>query len=329
MFTRPVNLRALVLCLLVVAGLGYAIATSTLRYRPETGVAPAARADLQPVYEVQLPRIESARSVAESPVAMEAPPGRASVASSGPDIAPSATPGVAFAYRYGFQLPGARIVEVQEQHARACEQLGVHRCRITGMQYRVGDGRAIEAMLAVKLQPDIARRFGRAASEVVARAEGMLVESDIGGSDADTAIRSSTRDIAAMREELRRIEQRLSAGQSESARDPLIFEARQLRRSIAAAEAGREDQQESLVTTPMVFGYAGTAPPVAERAPSIADAADRAFSAFAHAASIVAILLVTLLPWALVALLAWLVTKMVMRWRQPQEIAPAESLEAA
>ena len=54
-----------------------------------------------------------------------------------PGIAPSAAPGVAFNYRYAFRLPGERISAVQEQHAAACEKLGLDRCRITGMRYRL------------------------------------------------------------------------------------------------------------------------------------------------------------------------------------------------
>src|SRR5881628_1327936 len=48
-------------------------------------------------------------------------------------IAPTAAPGVAFNYKYAFRLPAERITAVQEEHAEACEKLGVARCRITGL----------------------------------------------------------------------------------------------------------------------------------------------------------------------------------------------------
>ena len=41
---------------------------------------------------------------------------RASVAG-GPNVGPTAAPGVAFNYRYAFRLPAERIAQVQEQHA--------------------------------------------------------------------------------------------------------------------------------------------------------------------------------------------------------------------
>ena len=48
----------------------------------------------------------------------------------GPDVAPSAAPGVAFDYSYTFRLADDRIAKVQEEHAAACETLGIQRCRI-------------------------------------------------------------------------------------------------------------------------------------------------------------------------------------------------------
>src|SRR6187551_3520256 len=72
-------------------------------------------------------------------------------ASSEPRVSASAAPGVAFNYRYAFELPALRIAAVQEEHAQACEKLGLSRCRITGMRYRLISERDIEAMLDFKL----------------------------------------------------------------------------------------------------------------------------------------------------------------------------------
>ena len=78
-----------------------------------------------------------------------------------PGISPTAAPGVAFNYRYAFRLAGERISAIQEQHAAACEKRGIARCRITGMTYRLIGNRDIEATLAFKLDPTIAREFGK------------------------------------------------------------------------------------------------------------------------------------------------------------------------
>src|SRR5215213_5832974 len=65
-----------------------------------------------------------------------------------PSVGPTAAPGVAFDYRYAFRLPGENIGRVQEEHAQACEKMGVELCRITAMTYRDnGEGR-VEAQLA-------------------------------------------------------------------------------------------------------------------------------------------------------------------------------------
>jgi len=103
-------------------------------------------------------------------------------------IAVTAAPGVAFSYHYAFRLPSARIAAAQEAHAQACEKLGIARCRITGMRYRLLGENNVEAMLAFKLDPAIARAFGKNGIGVVEAAQGTLVDAEITGTDAGAEI---------------------------------------------------------------------------------------------------------------------------------------------
>ena len=231
----------------------------------------------------------------------------------GPDVAPTAAPGIAFNYRYNFRLPAQRVSDVQEQHARTCEQIGPNRCRITGMRYRFVNERDIEGYLAFQLDPAIARRFGRVGVEAVTRAEGMLVESEIGSADAGRNIRNATRSIAQMNADLRRIEQRLTAGNlSSEERSQLEYQADELRRSIRSAGDTREDEQQSLATTPVVFNYGSghLGENLNEQRPSIARAAEQAGDNFLWGLTILFILAVTLAPWLLLGLLAWMLVRL-------------------
>ena len=238
-----------------------------------------------------------------------------SAMSAGPDVSPTAAPGVAFNYRYAFRLPAQRIAEVQELHARTCEQLGINRCRITGMRYRVVNDRDIQAMLAFKLEPTLARRFGRAGVEAVANAEGMLVDAEISGTDVGTSIRAAGRSIAEMEEELRRLEARIAQrGTSAGDKSQLEYEAQQLRQRIRAARETRTEQQESLATTPMVFEYgSGEFVPQFDTRPSFRRAAGRALDNFIQGVTILFIVLVTLLPWVLAGLLVWWLVRLILR----------------
>ena len=174
----------------------------------------------------------------------------------GPNVGPSPAPGVAFNYRYAFRLAAPRIAEVQERHAQMCERLTVAHCRITGMRYRVVNDRDIEAMLALKVDPAVARLFGREAVGTVVQSEGMLTESEISGTDVGTAIRDAGRDIAEMEAELARREARLrQAGLAAGERSQLDYDIQQLRQQIRAAGESRDQQQESLANTPMTFRY--------------------------------------------------------------------------
>jgi hypothetical protein len=246
--------------------------------------------------------------VPPSPVADSASAGRSAIDVPGapPEIAPTAAPGVAFNYRYAFRLGADRIAGVQEAHAQACERLTVARCRITGMLYRLAGPDRIEARLELKLDPAIARRFGRESGAAVARAGGLLTESEISGVDVGGAIRTAGRDIAELTTDLARIEARLRGLRADSPeRATLDFQIERLRARIAALRDSSEAQQESLATTPMVFQYQadGAAAGPGERQ-TVAEAAARAGDNFLGGVTILLIVLVTLLPWAFAALLA-------------------------
>ena len=82
-----------------------------------------------------------------SPPPVVATSARMADQSGGPNVAVTAAPGVAWAYRYAYRLPNARIQAVQEEHAAMCERLGVARCRITGMHYALVNETDIQGSL--------------------------------------------------------------------------------------------------------------------------------------------------------------------------------------
>ena len=238
-------------------------------------------------------------------VAEEAASTDASAPGAPPMIGPSAAPGVAFNYRYAFRLPRARIAAVQEQHALACEKLGLDRCRITGMRYRLMGEEDVVAMLAFKLDPAMAREFGKRGIEAVTRAEGMLIDSEITGEDAGADIQAATRNEGQLSEELRRIEQQLArtrAGSAEAAE--LQAQAERIRESMRATRATRAERQESLAKTPMVFNYgSGDVIPGFDTRSSLRTAFDRASENFVGGVAAMVVITVTLLPWILLGLL--------------------------
>ena len=112
----------------------------------------------------------------------------------GPNVAPTAAPGVAFNYRYAFRLaapsasPRCRSSMRSSASGSASPAAGSPAC--TTASSTTDD---IEAMLAFKLDPAIARQFGRDGVDAVAAADGMLTESEISGTDVGTAIRAAGR----------------------------------------------------------------------------------------------------------------------------------------
>jgi len=224
----------------------------------------------------------------------------------GPNVSPTAAPGVAFNYHYAFRLAAPRIAEVQEQHAQLCERLTVARCRITGMHYRVVNDRDIEAMLAFKLDPAVARHFGREGVQAVVRAEGMLTESRITGTDVGTGIDAANRSLADLQADLARIEERLRAGVPAAERARLDEEARILRDRIRDLRDNRDAQRQSLANTPMVFNYgSGDLSPGFDQRHSFRRAWETALENVSGVGLGLFVILVTLLPWIALGLLAW------------------------
>jgi hypothetical protein len=266
--------------------------------------------------------VEEEPAAADASASMESGSGRAAQP---PMVGPSAAPGVAFNYRYAFRLPGERISAVQEQHAQACEKLGLDRCRITGMRYRMLGEEDVEAMLAFKLDPAIARQFGKNGIEAVTRAEGMLVDSEITGEDAGADIAATRRSEAQLAEDLGRIEQQLARARGGSERAELQAQADRIRESIRANRATRAERQESLAKTPVVFNYgSGEVVPGFDTRSSLGAALDRAGENFIAGIAAMLVILLTLLPWALLAaLLFWLFHRLKTSWERRRDLAAA------
>lgn len=257
-------------------------------------------------------------------VAEGAPPPPAD-ARMAPGISVTAAPGVAFNYNYAFRLPNARISAVQEAHAQACEKLGIDRCRITGMRYTVRDEDDISAMLAFKLDPGLARAFGKDGIAAIEKAEGMLVDAEITGTDAGGAITQSQRDSDRLRARLTEIDAQLrQAGRRAEERTELAREAADLRARLAAASSDRDAARASLATTPMVFAYnSGNA----ISGNPLRGAFTTASAAFITILSGLIVVIGVLLPWLILGGLAWLALRPLWRrWRRSEMVASTPAL---
>ncbi|MGI8612024.1 MAG: hypothetical protein ACR2KH_07135 [Sphingomicrobium sp.] len=235
----------------------------------------------------------------------------------GPNISVSAAPGVAFNYRYAYRLPNARISAAQEAHASMCEKLGITRCRITGMRYSLVNERDVSASLELKLDPAVARSFGKDATKVVIDAEGMLVDQQISGTDAGASIERANRGRAELQDELDRVNRELARpGLSNVVRDRLLSEAQSLRSQIRALGEQKKADEESLATTPMAFYYgSGKAIPGFDEATPLTDAFTRAGYILLSTIGFLIVAVAALLPWLLLAgLLYWVYRRNRHRW---------------
>ncbi|MBC2778449.1 DUF4349 domain-containing protein [Parasphingopyxis marina] len=250
----------------------------------------------------------------EAPMAESAPEEMAASRADGaPGIAPTAAPGVAFNYRYAFRLPNNEIASVQERHAAACEELGLDRCRITGMRYRLVNESDVSASLEFRLDPAIARAFGRDAGAVVAEAEGMIVDAEISGIDEGANIARAERERARIQEDIRQLEARLATpGLSEGERVQLTQQLERMTQSRRSNEDRVEASEESLATTPMVFQYgSGDIVPGFDSRTPMRDAFRESGTLFFGSIAVFIIAFGLLLPWAFAAFIVWLIVRRV------------------
>jgi hypothetical protein len=238
-----------------------------------------------------------------------------------PGIPASVAPNLAFEYRYAFKLPDAKIGAVQEEHAEACEVLGSARCQIVDYRYAQAKENDVEAMLAFKLDPAIARKFGRDAIASVEKAEGVLADGNVTGSNVGGQIEDSQGRSALLQAQLERLEKRLAIkGLPAKERASLQDRAEEIRRELDNEGEGRRQGEVKLAMTPVQFTYTsdGGVPGFGKDNP-FASAFDVTANSFATMISFVLLVGGAVLPWALLLGLIILVfrsnaAKGIRRW---------------
>jgi hypothetical protein len=221
-----------------------------------------------------------------------------------PGIPARAAPNLAFEYRYAFKLPDAKIGAVQEEHAEACEVLGSARCQIVDYKYNQADENDVEAMLAFKLDPAIARKFGRDAIASVEKAEGVLADGNVSGTNVGGEIEDSQGRSALLQAQLERLELRLKAKLPAKERASLQDRAEEIRRELDNEADGRSKGEVKLAMTPVQFTYTsdGGVPGFGKENP-FANAFDVSATSFATMISFVLMVAGALAPWALLLFL--------------------------
>ncbi|MEO6217523.1 MAG: hypothetical protein ABIO86_15960 [Sphingomonas sp.] len=186
-------------------------------------------------------------------------PGQADASAAGANAQPAngaIPPAAAFDYRYAFRLPSAKIAAVQESHAKGCDQLGPARCRITAVRYDVDDQNHVTATLTLKLDPTLARAYGKAAITTVTSAHGALSKADIAGADSVAAAGRSDTVIARLRDASANADVQLRGAITPEQRAQLSAKADRLRAAMATIGEVDQGAGTGVATTPMIFTYA-------------------------------------------------------------------------
>ena len=173
-----------------------------------------------------------------------------------PNVNASVAPGVAFNYDYGFSLDEAKIARMQEVHAGQCAKLGLRQCRVTGLNFSKSRTDTTRGSLSLKLDPSIALKFAREATEAVEKDGGKLETSEVRGEDVGGDVTYVKRGAAEINADLARIGEQLKSGTlSAEAKAELVAQDGRLREELRALSQEKEQKLEVLATAPMTFNY--------------------------------------------------------------------------
>lgn len=255
-----------------------------------------------------------------------APPSQAIMPSA--DIAPgvdvTAAPGVAFNYSYAFRLPAQNVKDAQESHASACEKLGPQHCRITGMLYRLIGENNIVGAIQFKLDPALARTFGKQGIDAIIKADGKLVDAEITGTDAGAAIKTLDAQRQQAEAEVQRLDRELARGDLKSVeRSELQRQRVALATRLQEVKTETGNQEESLATTPVSFRYeSGAAVRGFDGSAPIASAGNVFLDSTQITLGVVLTALAALAPPGVILLIGFLL------WRRFRPRRPAQPTEA-
>lgn len=264
-------------------------------------------------------------SVAEAENTQSSAASDASGDAAAPRIGIEAAPGVAFDYAYTFRLADDRIAKVQEEHAAACETLGVQRCRIVDVRYQLTDEKLVEAQTQFKLDPGIARKFGANAIASVEKAEGVLADASIAGEDVGTEILASQQRSAGSEAEIARLEGRLkSGGLDKRERAELLAQISQLRGQLGDERQSRRAGEARIAWTSVAFNYVsdGGLPGIGHENP-FANAGETLMRSGSTALTFVLTLGAAILPWGI------LIALLMVFWRSRLVSAVRQQLRTA
>jgi hypothetical protein len=126
------------------------------------------------------------------------------------------------------------------------------------LRYSVSEHDEVSATLEVKLAPEIARQFGKQATETVRKADGRLSTTEFTGEDTQPQVSEAGRVQGQTNARIEQLETKLAnPALKDGERAQLRGELAELRARSSEAAASIAAANQKLATTPMTFQYLG------------------------------------------------------------------------
>ncbi|PWG02199.1 DUF4349 domain-containing protein [Sphingosinicella humi] len=225
-----------------------------------------------------------------------------------------AMPQIAYTYSYSFRLPSDGVASVQERHLKLCESLGSARCRVVDMSRSSGSGDYVQGALKLQVSSSIARAFGDRLVNAAAEGGGETIDRGISAEDlskqiVDTAARIRTKE--ALVERLTALLQTRSGNIEQAVEAERAINAAQ--EELEKARAWLLEMRGRVAMSTFDIGYTSAAPLAGGVSDPLRDAMGSVGDMFGRSLALIITLIATLLPWALLGLLAWGVIFLIRR----------------
>lgn len=161
----------------------------------ETTVSLASKSSPIPTINVKEPPPPSPEKLAEIPVVTPPPDGEPRQAG----VPMSVAPRIAYSYTYKYEVPTAKLAQVEHAHQALCDRLGPAKCQIVGATLEGRAGAYNAGTLSLRVAPDIARTFEGQLGQAVGAADGSLIQSGITGEDLTRQVIDSEAGLKAKR----------------------------------------------------------------------------------------------------------------------------------
>lgn len=264
--------------------------------------------------------LHEATNVELAPAAPASPP--AAAGEGAPSAQPVAAPSIAYAYRFGLEIPADAAPQLMTRHEQACVRAGPAQCQVLGSNSSRYGRDALSARLEMRATPAYVARFRAGLDGEAKGAGGRIVEQAVESEDLTRQLIDTQARLTAMTTLRDRLQQLLAT--RSGALEQLLQVERELARVQGELDATRSTLEVMRARVQMsrldvTYQAAGRLAPDNAARPVVDALNSAAFAFMSSLGTVILFVAAALPPLLLIVPLVWL----IWRWRRRVRVGKA------